>query len=338
MKKNQGICAGLLFILIIACRKPDEPEVLVPAKNIMIEAFVPAQAGEVQPQVYLDARRTDILNGRRALAYRWSLTRFPAGASVKALRDADKALAVLDSPFVTGIYDIELLVQDQANPDQQARVNFTLEILADTLRLYPPVANAGQDTTITKPDDEVQLSGMNTLYANLIDRKYRYKWSVVSQPASSPIVRIQESSSLNSLAGPLVEGVYQFRLEVRDELSRLAYDTVRVTVVPDPYKGTVKQFNDQQWKLLDITNVIWDYVWTSVGIDISDPSFSPKRNETDTEVRVWIDSTQTWTAPNEYSWFCSNDRKMFILYPYDDDEKVYRRELGKKTRVEVRFK
>jgi hypothetical protein len=332
MKHQPVLVAGLLFVLYWSCKPEQIEPVPPPSANLRIEATIPAKVWDNTTRVYLDATRTNTLNGKRELVFQWSLKNTPAGASVNMLRDSDKPLARLDSPLVIGKYEIELLVADKNNPSTQSKASYQLEILADTLYLYPPRADAGDDRTITAPDNFVILDGLGTYYINPIGRSQTYSWSVVSQPPSSSNISFQAPNRLITEVYSLAEGEYLFRLEVRNEKGLTAYDTVQVTVLPDPLKGTVKVLNDLVWQEI----VYEDWGWgtaTEVILELSDPTLSEKRIPANTEVRVWIDSTQKWTAPNEYEWYAYSNGMMKIIHPSTD-----LKEVGKKTKVELRFR
>jgi hypothetical protein len=337
MKKHAFLLAGLL-LGCYACFKPKEvPEPITTPANIVIEATVPAKVWDNVSTIYLDATRTNTLNGRRELSYRWSMKNAPAGASVNMLQDKERERARLDSPLVVGSYEIELLVSDRNDPVSQARASYKLEILADTLYLYPPRANAGDDRVITSPESMATLDGLRTYYQNPIGRSQTFTWSVIAQPPSSPAVTIVSPSRLITDVFQLVEGNYLFQLKVINERKLTALDTVQVTVLPDPLKGTVKLFSDLIWE----KEVIEDWGWgpsTQVVLYLHDPSLSVKRIPGNTDVRVWIDSTKTWTPPNEYTWSIVSDGVMQVVYPYSDDDNLHLKDVGKKTKVEIRFK
>jgi parallel beta-helix repeat protein len=88
----------------------------------------------------------------------------------------------------------------------------------------PPIANAGPDQTITLPTNADTLSGSATDPNGTIAS---YAWSELSGPSSGVISSpYTASTALTSL----VQGVYQFQLQVTDNSGLTARDTAVVTV------------------------------------------------------------------------------------------------------------
>ena len=92
-----------------------------------------------------------------------------------------------------------------------------------------PVANAGQDQTITLPASSVALSGSSSIDPD--NNISAYLWIKISGPLSNAIIN---SFSIQTEVTNLVEGVYQFELKVTDAGGLFHRDTVQVTVNPDP--------------------------------------------------------------------------------------------------------
>ena len=91
-----------------------------------------------------------------------------------------------------------------------------------------PVAVAGQDQTITLPQNWVLLDGTKSTGNNNI---VAYLWTKIAGPASATILK---STSHYTQVNDLVEGVYQFELRVTDAAGLFGKDTVQVTVNADP--------------------------------------------------------------------------------------------------------
>lgn len=90
---------------------------------------------------------------------------------------------------------------------------------------HPPVANSGFDQTITLPTDSVELSGSGTDADGTI---VSYSWSKVSGPSSFNIIN---SNIAVTKVKNLLEGVYEFELQVTDNDGLSAKDKVVVTVM-----------------------------------------------------------------------------------------------------------
>jgi hypothetical protein len=87
-----------------------------------------------------------------------------------------------------------------------------------------PVANAGADQVIILPTSSVTLSGSGTDASGTITA---YSWSEISGPSSAPIT---SATSASTTVTSLIQGVYQFQLEVTDNNGATGLDTVQVTV------------------------------------------------------------------------------------------------------------
>ena len=89
---------------------------------------------------------------------------------------------------------------------------------------HPPVANAGNDTTITLPANTVNLDGSRSTDPDNISG---YSWTKISGPSS---FNIAHANAIQTLISNLVQGVYQFELKVTDARGLFAKDTIQVTV------------------------------------------------------------------------------------------------------------
>jgi len=89
----------------------------------------------------------------------------------------------------------------------------------------PPIAHAGNDTTIVLPIDSVTLDGS----ASTDDKKIvSYQWTKISGPDTFKIV---QPSATKTIVNKLVKGVFQFELRVTDAEGLFSKDTVQVTVL-----------------------------------------------------------------------------------------------------------
>lgn len=93
----------------------------------------------------------------------------------------------------------------------------------------PPVANAGSDQTITLPVNTTALDGGGSTDP---DNNIRtFLWTKLSGPSS---FTISDATAVWTRVTNLVEGVYQFELNVTDAGGKFHRDTVQVTVATDP--------------------------------------------------------------------------------------------------------
>jgi hypothetical protein len=128
----------------------------------------------------------------------------------------------LVNALAMGVYKFELTVTDNGGLKAKDTVQI---IVNDPAINQPPVANAGPDQTITLPTDSVLLNG--SLSFDPDGTITSYKWSKISGPVSSNIIK---SDSSKTLATALVIGVYKFELKVTDNGGLSAKDTVQIIV------------------------------------------------------------------------------------------------------------
>lgn len=326
----------LMTILLVtfSCEKIREENPMPAASGIRIQAFVPQSVSTSNKRVTLDASRTLSLSRTRALSFSWSVRDYPPGISLPRIKDANLSIAYIDSLMTPGLYRIGLLVTD--SDGNWADTVYSMEVIRDTLLDYPPRAQAGADITIMAPMDEVDLNGMETYRLNPVGRNLNMQWSVISQPAGSPIVNIITPRSPITRAGTLRVGVYQFRLEVENELGLRAADTLTVTVLPDQLTGTTLVFENQVWEKFIEPDNGWGE-WIYVAIRLKDARFEG-REYTNLEVRVWNESKQDWDPADTYAFeVYKQDGIVVVYYPWNENESIYFKDLGKKTRLQVKF-
>ena len=310
----------LVFILL-ACSKPDQV-IPGPPKELHVEAEVPAKIYSNIKHIYLNASRTEGLNGKRLLIFNWTCTEFPSSTRAPRIVSPAKAMTMADS-LAVGKYQFLLSVKD--NLGNKVEQSYALEVLEDTLKNFLPVAKAGPDMEIRQPQYSIELNGDETYLFNPLNRDLIYRWSVISQPPGSPRIYFSDSTHNYTLASGFVEGSYQFRLEVENEFGLKAADTMKVRVLPDPLKGLTMIFEDQVWK--------WgDGDWGAfVFLDILDSRITEYRETINTEVRLWDEEKKEWSDPGKYSWYALPG-EMLIYYPVTDTSV-----LGKKEKVQVKF-
>ena len=94
---------------------------------------------------------------------------------------------------------------------------------------HPPVANAGNDTTIMLPGNTVNLNG--SLSFDPDSNITGYLWTKISGPSS---FNITDTNAVQTPVINLVQGVYLFELKVTDADGLFDRDTIQVTVVNKP--------------------------------------------------------------------------------------------------------
>jgi ribosomal protein L14 len=149
-------------------------------------------------------------------SYSWTKISGPPNYSI-----VNGTSAVTDvNGLVEGVYEFELKVTD----NNGAKGRDTMHITVNAGPNIPPDANAGSDQTITLPENAVAIAGSGSDTDGVVSN---YKWSKISGPANYTIVS-QTSAATNITA--LVEGVYQFELEVTDNGGAIGRDTIQITV------------------------------------------------------------------------------------------------------------
>jgi hypothetical protein len=126
--------------------------------------------------------------------------------------------------LVAGAYKFELTVTD----DKGASAKDTIMVTVDAMQTsnHAPVANAGIDQTIVLPVNTSMLNGSgSTDPENYISS---FLWTKISGP-TSPAIAIADSAI--TAVADLIEGVYQFELEVTNASGFSAKDTVQMTVM-----------------------------------------------------------------------------------------------------------
>ncbi|HEX4850220.1 MAG TPA: T9SS type A sorting domain-containing protein, partial [Puia sp.] len=155
-------------------------------------------------------------------SYYWSQVSGPSNAVITSGNTATPTV----SNLVVGQYVFELTVTDNSSASGKDRVNITVNNPVTSNPGQPPVANAGQDTTITLPSNSVTLDGSGSMAPN--GSITTYQWTEVSGPNSASFSSF--SSSVSS-AGDLVVGDYVFQLTITDNTGATSTATVRVKVV-----------------------------------------------------------------------------------------------------------
>ena len=171
-------------------------------------------------------------------AYAWTKISGPAGGTITSATSASTTVTAL----VQGTYKYELKVTDNNGAVDRDTVQVNVNPAPAN---QAPVANAGNDQTITLPVSAVSLTGTGTDADGSISA---YAWTKVSGPASGSITT---PAAYYTTVTALTQGVYLFELKVTDNGGLTDRDTLQVTVnaaastsayggTPWPVPGTIQ--------------------------------------------------------------------------------------------------
>ena len=169
----------------------------------------------------------------RITAFLWEKISGPASFNISNA----SAVQTPAGSLTIGEYLFELKVTDNGGLSAKDTMKVTVKNSAN----HPPLANAGNDTTITLPANAVNLDGSKSTDAD--NNILSYAWAKISGPASFNIVN---ANSVQAQATNLAEGVYQFELTVTDLLGLFDKDTTTVTVLNSFTNEII--FSNQYWQ------------------------------------------------------------------------------------------
>ncbi len=159
------------------------------------------------------------------VTYTWTRVSGPNTFVIASPGAATSAL----SGLVQGVYVFRLTVTDNSGATATDDVAITVNAAPNV----PPVARAGNDITITLPQNTATLNGSASTDAN--GTITGYLWNRISGPSFAMANNNAAIASLSSL----LEGVYVFRLVVTDNNGATDADTVKVTVLAAPNQPPV---------------------------------------------------------------------------------------------------
>ncbi len=200
--------------------------------------------------------------------YLWTKISGPTTGTITSAISATTSVTSL----VQGVYLFELKVTD----NQGAIAKDTMKVTVNAAGNIPPVANAGNDMTITLPMNLVSLAGSGST-AN--GTAVNYLWSKISGPLTYNIVNPASPVTDVSM---LIEGIYLFELKVTDNKGTTGKDTVQVTVKtvqnippmanagPDQTITLPKDSTTLSGNAIDADGIIKSFYWKQ----ISGPSIS----------------------------------------------------------------
>ncbi len=181
-------------------------------------------------------------------AYKWTRV---SGPNMPATIGAAAAVLNLGG-LIAGAYTYQLTVTDNNGASASSQVKV---IVAPGVN-QPPVANAGNNQSITSPSNSVTLNGSASgdPDGNIVS----YNWVTVSGPGSATI---SNSNTATPTVAGLTPGGYTFELTVTDNKGATAKDQVTVTVLPQsisPNQPPVANAGNNQTISLPVSSVTLD--------------------------------------------------------------------------------
>ncbi|MET0462280.1 MAG: PKD domain-containing protein, partial [Chitinophagaceae bacterium] len=156
-------------------------------------------------------------------SYRWTKVAGPAQFNIVSATQVQTAI----NNLVQGVYRFELQVTD--NSGATAKDTMTVTVNAAPVPNQAPISIAGANQTIVLPLNTVTLNGNGSYDPD--GSIATYKWSKIAGPSGFTIV---SPSQAQTVINNLVQGAYQFELEVTDNKGLTGKDTVIVTVNAAP--------------------------------------------------------------------------------------------------------
>jgi hypothetical protein len=164
-------------------------------------------------------------NGATISSYAWTQTSGPSTATINSAGTAGTGITAL----IQGLYIFTLTVTDNHGLTDNASV-----IIVVNPAFTAPIANAGNDQTITLPTNTVSLTGTGTGTTGATISSY--VWTQASGPNTAGIS--SAGSPATGITG-LIQGTYVFTLTVTDNHGLANSANVMVTVNPEPNKPPV---------------------------------------------------------------------------------------------------
>jgi hypothetical protein len=206
-------------------------------------------------------------------SYNWTKISGPGGGLLSSITSAITTLTSLS----VGSFSYELEVTDNSGATARDTVYITIQPALNAA----PVANAGNDQSITLPVNSVNLNGTGMDSDGTIQS---YTWSQLSGPGTAAI---QTPASASTSVNGLMAGVYIFRLTVKDNSGATGSDNVVITVSPQANQAPTANAGSDQTITLPANSVnlngsgtdpdgnISSYEW----VKISGPSGSVLSNQ-----------------------------------------------------------
>jgi len=153
-------------------------------------------------------------------SYQWTLVSGPGNPSVGTANGSTTTVTGLSA---AGTYVFQLRVTDNDGATDDDNVTIVVSAIANT----PPMANAGNNITITLPLNSTNLNGEGSNDPDGLI--VTYAWTKIS---GGPCTIANASAAATGVSG-LAAGTYVFRLTVTDNDGSSSTDDVTVTINPE---------------------------------------------------------------------------------------------------------
>ena len=160
-------------------------------------------------------------------AYNWQQVDGPSNATLSATNTS----AITVSNLRAGVYTFRLTVTDDDDATDTDDVTVTVN---EAPTNQAPVANAGSSRSVTLPVNSASLNGSGS--SDPDGSIASYLWEQISGPSTSTL---SATNTANITVSNLQEGVYSYRLTVRDNDNATSTDVVTVTVNAAPNQAPV---------------------------------------------------------------------------------------------------
>jgi hypothetical protein len=203
------------------------------------------------------------------VSMQWTRVSGPAAVTIASPGSLNTNVTGLTA---AGVYVFQLSATDDQGATSTSAMRVTVRVQVN----IPPVANAGQNQTITLPASSATLSGIGTDSDGTV---VAYAWTQLSGPATAAIsIPLAPTTTVSGMG---VKGTYVFRLTVTDNGGATGMAGVSLTVQPPDVPPTATVGLDQTIALPTNSATVSGYGYDSDGTVVS---------------RVWVQVSGPVTA------------------------------------------
>jgi len=213
---NNGLSSTAAVTITVQAAAPPPVQHVPPVANAGTDQTVTLPVSSVT----LDGSGSYDTDGT-ITSYSWVQLSGNGGATVAGASEAQATV----SGLTAGTYVFQLTVTDNSGAIGVATVTITVNA-APPVQPVPPVANAGNDTTIAMPADSAVLNGSGSMDPG--GEALTYQWIQVSGPTEA---MIGSTGTAMTWAAGLNSGLYIFSLKVTNTSGLSDTASVQVRVV-----------------------------------------------------------------------------------------------------------